>query len=489
MKPLLRSILIVVSCLASPITGCGNWQRTRIIVEPDTVLNDVSHHPVGINVDYFMDDDAYLKPKRSTVDALRAMGAKYLRYPGGNKSDFYFWSVPPYEKSQPALARTGKEAVGGSRAKMLKGYSEFKYDVLDFDEFMEMCYAIEAVPVICVAADEYLVDYPEGCTSSDKETLIRHAVEWVRYANIKKKYNLKYWMIGNESWHKQNENSTPEIYARDVVDFSRAMKAVDQSIKIAANGRTIEWWQRALPICVKDIDYLCVSNYPVYDYKKGYLTYRNNITDLLREVNVALDAIDRFTTGEDKARLKVIVAEYGSMDWAGTWPHINNMGHNLASFEMTGEQLKIPRLEFSCFWNTRWIHNTEKEDSIFDALDKDGNFNANGYGLAIWGNFLAPKMVKTSSTVRIRTFASYDRKKRKLFVYIINKSESQEALRLELKGYAVESIEQRWELVGKGPSDTEPVWQRNESFLNGSPLELTVPGTSITVIEFELKST
>ena len=92
---------------------------------------------IGINLDYFTDDDNYLKPAIRTADALKAMGVKYLRYPGGNKSDFYFFSVPPYEESIPTLARTGKEAVGG-RHKMLKDYSEFAVDVLDFDEFMEM---------------------------------------------------------------------------------------------------------------------------------------------------------------------------------------------------------------------------------------------------------------------------------------------------------------------------------------------------------------
>jgi alpha-L-arabinofuranosidase len=460
---------------------------TSIVVEPDVVLSDVSHHPIGINVDYFMDDDAYLQPKvRSTTDALRDMGMKYLRYPGGNKSDFYFFSVPPYEKSVPSLARTGKEAVGGSRAKMLEEYAGYKFDVLDFDEFMEMCCAIGGEPVICVAADEYLVDYPEGCAVSTREALIEHAVEWVRYANIKKKYNIKYWMIGNESWHEQNKNSTPEIYARDVVDFSRAMKAVDSSIKIIPNGRTIEWWEKVLPIAVKDIDYVCVSNYAVYDYKDGYATYRDNVKDLLREVNAALKGIDKFTSGADKERLKVIVAEYGSMDWAGKWPHINNMGHNLALFEMTGEQLIQPRVEFSCFWNTRWIRNKEREDSIFDALDKDGNFNANGYGLAIWGNFLAPQMVRTSSTVRVRTFASFDAAKKKLFVYIINKSEEKEVVSLDVKGYTIGSVVQRWEQVGKGPDDTEPVWRKGEIVLE-RPLELTVPGVSITVVELRLE--
>ncbi len=478
-------ILAVSGFLVLGAAGCGS---TRIVVEPDVVLSDVSHHPVGINVNYFMDDDAYLQPKvRGTTDALRDMGMKYLRYPGGNKSDFYFFSVEPYERSEPTLARTGEEAVGGRRMMMLVDNREFKSDVLDFDEFMEMCQAIEGVPVICVAADEYLVDYPEGCTWSDRETLIKHAVEWVRYANIKKKYCVKYWMIGNECWHENNENSTPEIYARDVVDFSRAMKAVDPSIKIIANGRKTDWWQRVLPICAKDIDYLTVSNYPVNNYKKGYLTYRDNEVDLLREVNVALDAIEKFTSGEDKERLKVTVAEFGSMDWAKSWPHINNMGHNLALFEMAGRQLELPKLEFSCFWNTRWINNKEKEDSIFDALDKDGNFNANGYGLAIWGNFLASKMVRTSSTVRIRSFASYEPATKQLFVYIVNKSPVEEAVRVDLRGYAVESVVQRWEQVGEGPEDTEPVWRENKSPLDASSPEFSLPGTSITVIEFKLR--
>ncbi|UCF42247.1 MAG: hypothetical protein JSV99_06435 [Planctomycetota bacterium] len=485
MKMLVKGVLAALSCLFLGAGGCGS---TRIVVEPDVVLSDVSHHPIGINVNYFMDDDAYLQPKvRGTTEALRDMGMKYLRYPGGNKSDFYFFSVEPYERSEPTLARTGKEAVGGSRMKALVENREFKYDVLDFDEFMEMCRAIDGVPVICVAADEYLVDYPEGCTWSDRETLIKHAVEWVRYANIKKGYGVKYWMIGNECWHENNENSTPEIYARDVVDFSRAMKAVDPSIKIIANGRKTDWWQKVLPICAKDIDYLTVSNYPVFEYKRGYLSYRDKEVDLLREVNVALDAIERFTSGEDRERLKVTVAEFGSMDWARSWAHINNMGHNLALFEMAGRQLELPKLEFSCFWNTRWIHNREREDSIFDALDKDGNFNANGYGLAIWGNFLAVKMVRTSSTVRIRSFASYDPDTKQLFVYIVNKSGGEEAVRLDLRGYSVDSVLQRWEQIGEGPEDTEPVWRENRSGLDTGSLEFSVAGTSITVIEFRLR--
>lgn len=40
-------------------------------------------------------------------------------------------------------------------------------------------------------------------------------------------------MIGNESWNKNNVNSTVDMYAQDVIDFSKAMKAVDSGILIS----------------------------------------------------------------------------------------------------------------------------------------------------------------------------------------------------------------------------------------------------------------
>ena len=466
---------VAASCLASePVT---------ISIDPADVLADVSHHPLGINIDYFMDDDAYLKHARSTADALKAMGAKYLRYPGGNKSDFYFFSSPPYEKSRPALARTGKEAVGG-RHKMLENYSAFKYDCLDFDEFIQLCRQIDAVPVICVAADEYLVDYPPDCTVSDRDTLIEHAAEWVRYANIKKKYDVKYWMIGNETWHEQNKNSSPEIYARDVVDFSKAMKAVDPTIKIIPNGRNEDWWQIVLPITADHIDVVCVSNYPVYNYENGYADYRDKPPDLSKQTDIAIASLDKFLPPQRAKQIKVIIAEYGSMDWAKKWPHINNQGHNLASFEMTGLLLNNPRVEFSQFWNTRWIHNLEKEDSIFDALDKNNNFNANGFGLAIFGNHLAKFMVKTSSTLHVRTFASFDPDKNRLFVYIINKAQEQKTVTLDITGRSVDSVTQAWELVSTGPEDTNPIYRQKQI---DDKNRFTVEPVSITLIELKLK--
>jgi len=466
------------------ITGCSRIPTvTTLEVFPDSVLSDVSHDPIGINLDYFMDDDAYLQPARGTADALKAMGVRYLRYPGGNKSDFYFFSKPPWDRSEPTLARTGKGAVGG-RDRVLNNYSEFAVDVLDFDEFMEMCRETGAEPVLCVAADEYLVDYPEGCTWASREELIEHAVEWVRYANIKKGYGVKYWLIGNESWHRQNINSTAEIYARDVIDFSMAMKAVDPSIHIVPNGNSVEFWEKVITIAGDHVDHLCFSNYPVYEYKAGYATYRDTLQDLMHPVRRAQTAIAQHATPAQKARWKLINAEYGPFDWGDYWPKISNMGMTLATFEMTGHQLNEPDLLFSCYWNTRWINNDSVEHSAYDALDKDGNFNAMGMALMIWGNYLGDQMVKTSGTVHLRSFASYSPDEQRVYVYIINTDPEIRPVELKIGSSGNPEVMMARELVGNGPDDVDPVWRDCEPWKR--PTRFRVRGTSITVIEYQI---
>lgn len=485
-----QSARIFLLCFACWITPALCSQPAApaaftISVYPDVVLNDVSNHPIGINLDFLMDDDRYLKPKRSTTAALQAMGVRFLRYPGGNKSDLYLFSRPPYDKSLPTLARTGPDATAG-RGKMLRDYKDFKADVLDFDEFMTMCHTIGAEPIVVVAADEYLVNYPVGNLCSTRQQLIDHAAAWVRYANLQKKYHIKYWLIGNESWHKENINSTAEIYAHDVVEFSKAMKAVDPTIHIVPNGNTDEFWHAVLTIAAGQIDELCLSNYPVAT-KNGYASYRDSEMDLVTPVHTALKAIESYATPVDRLKLKLIVAEYGPFDWSGPWALDNTMGYNLANFEMTGALLLEPKVLFSCFWNTRWIDNEDdaRKESVFDALDRHGNFTANGLGLMVWGNYLGDKMVRTTSSLLIRTFASYVPAKKKLYVYLLNKAPQPMAVRVEIVGYRIKRITQAWVMTSTGPEDRNPQWRRISAMENdGLP---ALPGTSLQVVEYQLE--
>lgn len=481
---------MLYACENKKTSANTEWKEPNdtlhINIFPDSVINDVSHHPVGINMDYFMDDDKYLKPSISTTIALKSLGVKYLRYPGGNKADFYFFSKPPYEKSEPTLARTGQNAVGGRNKILNDDCTDFRFDVLDFDEFISMCHELNAEPVVVVAADEYLVNYPAGSTWSSKEQLIKNAVECVKYSNIKKKYNVKYWMIGNESWHESNPNSTAEIYAQDVIDFSKAMKHIDPSIHIVPNGGDDDFWKVVLTKAAGYYDELCISNYPIYKYKNGYNTYRDTVDQMMGPVNNTIAAINKYVPGS-KDQHKIIIAEYGPFDWGKGWPMINNQGMNLANFELTGNQLMEPNVLFSCFWNTRWIDNDTKEDMAFDALDKNGNLNAIGWGLYIWGNYLGDKMVKTTGASQIvRSFGSVENGK--AYIYLINKSADKRPAVINIPDYKIVDIEESKELKGENHEDVNPVWKDfNETSSLITKNTLVLNSYSITVLKLSLQ--
>lgn len=448
-----------------------------IRVYPDSIANDISSFPLGINVDYFMDDDQYLKPQIRTVDALKIMGVKYLRYPGGNKSDNNLFSRSPYEKSDPHLARTGR-LVGGRNAALNESGTDFKNDVLDFDEFIAMCREVGAEPVVTVAADEYSMKYPEGSTWSTRAELVKNAVEWVRYANIKKEYGVKYWMIANETWVTEKN---PYDYANDVVDFAKAMKAVDPSIKIVPNGLMPYWWEAVFTTAREHIDAIGISNYPV------------NITDTVftetyNPISIAVNAIQKYGHLTGKSDLKIIVAEFGPYNWGKDkeFSFINNQYNNLINFEMTGKQLMEPKIEFSCFWNTRWIDDKDGRENGYDALDKNGNLNANGYGFKILGDYHGDKMVKNfSSSDSIKAFASLQSDENRLFVYLLNKTNSEVAVKIDIPGYSVKQQFRICELAGEDLNDQTPDWVTEKKKISTTQ---KLPGATIRVLEYTISN-
>jgi hypothetical protein len=429
-----------------------------------------------------MDGGRFPDAGQTLEEALKYMGVKYLRYPGGEKSDLYLFGLPPYEKAQPALARTGGLA---DYPGVITDDGRLVYDPLDFDEYMAICRSLDAEPVVVVAADCYLLNVHKGEKLSSREDLIRNATEWVRYANIKKKYGVRYWMIGNESWNSNNENSNAGIYARDVIDFSMAMKAVDSSILIIPNGAGEEFFKTVIEKAGDYIDRICVSNYGVFDFFRGYDTYRDTSKCLIWPAMTPISSIEKFATEAQKKRLKVIVAEFGAIDWAQHWTWNNDMGHAIVVFDMAGQLMVQPQVEFSCFWNTRWIESESNPGRDHDALDKDGNILPTGYSLMIWNKFLGKKMVKAEPSNSIIPYASIDPEPGRLFVYFINKTEKAEKVKLSADRYKIKSIVQAWEYVGKTSDDMHPVWQKKE--LTSGTKKVDLKGLSISVLELKIK--
>jgi alpha-L-arabinofuranosidase len=240
-----------------------------ISIDAANVIKTFDHNPVGINLDYLMDDDSYLNPAISLSQSLLNMKIGMLRYPGGEKSDNYLWSVFPYTNAQPQFATQGNCNWPNNDSRFSVNHINPLSSTMDFDEFMAICKSTGASPLIVVSGDaNYCTFCPNPPSLND---LITNAVEWIKYANIKNNYNIKYWMVGNESWNSAayDKPGTAIQYANDFVQFSQAMKAVDPSIILVANSKSGAWLNTLLQSANGYIDAIALSNYPVYNWTNG----------------------------------------------------------------------------------------------------------------------------------------------------------------------------------------------------------------------------
>ena len=487
---------IILIALITVLTACGktktpdptptpppvNETPIDVSVNVNNVVRTLTGSEVGINVNYLMDDhvisgNTYLK----TAQGVKQMGAKIMRYPGGEKSDNYYFSSPPYTSAMPRAAFC---TFPSTQTRFYNADFSAKSAVVDFDEFMLMCNEAQAKPLIVVAYDAIYSPWTCG-PKPTKAQMIENAKQWVRYANITKNHNIKLWMIGNESFLAASYNgfTTPAQYALDIVEFADAMRSVDPTIKIIANGKS-DWWATLLlsPAAAK-IDYLAVSNY-LPSSISSYDKFRNNNSSLNGETDQAIATLDAVATGSDKARIGVIESEFNSVDFtAGGWSNINNLGHALASFQMLADGLLKPKLFNACFWNTRWIDNATKPQDLYDALQDNGSLNANGISLAILGNNLLSTMVSSTAGSGIKSYASYNNANKNLRLFLLNKELSPKKVKISLANYLATFTFDKWEFKGSSPEDNFPTWA---AVANSQPstatLEITLPATSITML-------
>jgi alpha-N-arabinofuranosidase len=464
-----------------------------ITVDVATVLADVSRKPIGINVNFLLDDDANRAAAiQSLADALKQAGVRYLRYPGGEKSDAYLWSVAPFTSSVPTLARwaageypQNQEWPSYDRNLVESDGRTFKSAPLDFDEFMTVCRAIDCIPTIVVCYDSMYKAAQAVGVAPTREQLLQTAREWVRYANITKNYGVKYWELGNESYLPHyNGSATAADYARDLIEFSRVMKAVDPTILIGANGESTSWWQTILATAAAAVDFLAVHNYPSSSWN-AYGSYQNSTVNLMGTVQTAQQAINTYAPAADRNRLVIAATETNSAAWSGTWPHVNDLGHALVLFDIFGAHLSNPKVAFAQLWNTRWSGNdTATTPALWDALDKRNQLQATGRATAIWGQFLKEKLVSSSSTAKIRSYSTHSPSSGKLSVFLINKDTLAHSTSVTINGSGGDFTVDTWVFSGDGAEDLQPTWARHgEGSKAGNRIAITLAPVSITILD------
>lgn len=460
----LQGIVIFAICL-----GGGSAVAEDVVnVDTNTVLQTISGNPLGINFNYLRDDN-HNRPagSPSIQSVMKQMNIQWVRYPGGEKSDWHFFSKPPYEKADPTVL-TNNEDWGGYYQ------SVNDQDVLDFDEYINYLREFGGRAYVVVPYESY------KRSGKTKEEFLEHAGAWVGYVNIQKKYGVIYWEVGNENWHHKTGTAT-EI-GQVAKEFARAMKAVDPSIKVGCSGKGREWCKTLLEIAGEDVDFIAVSNY--WGWGKSFEYYRGAENVLLDEQ--ARNAAQAIKESPHSDRIKVIVSEFGSITWSPkTWPDLNNLGHAIVSFDIAGQLLCNNSVEFAMLWGTRY--NEGELEKNWYALGNRNEILPAGRPLAIWGRFLKSKMVKASGPKRSRCFASYEPGTNALTVFVINKDTSTRTVRIEVKATSRFGTANVYHFTGTGDTDMKPIWSTVGSMgVSDNRLEdVELPGTSITVLDMK----
>ncbi|TSA36939.1 MAG: hypothetical protein D4R65_01965 [Verrucomicrobiaceae bacterium] len=450
---------LVASCAAADVIS-------EIRVDTRRILRDQADRFVGINLNYIRDDNSNRPDAPPLASALRDLGVRWLRYPGGEKSDFCLWSRPPYSSPDPV-------SIGS--------YADFPGIRMDFDRFISTARAAGAEPYVVVGFDSF------KRTGRTEDDWLRDAVALVRYANVTRKYGVTYWEIGNENW--SNRTTTPIEMARVVGRFSRAMKEVDPSIRVGSNGSGENWWAEFLPAASRDLDFISLSLYNAGDWSGYEHWLRNPEENLIHPAQVASAAIFRYARPADRARIRVVVDEINAVNWKKTgWDRTNSIGHALVIFDTIGRLLNEPRVLAGIVWGTRWMDDREAARNVFYALGPSNEIMPTGRAIELWGRFLRQRIVASAGGGElVSSYASTSSDSQSLMVWILNRGlYPAHDLSIAVTSPVRYARARAVCFSGKGPDDISPTWSEADNYgVEGNRLAgLTAPGTSVTVVEF-----
>ncbi len=190
--------------------------------------------------------------REDLIETTRELGATMVRW-GGCFSSYYRWreGVGPRESRIPML----NMCWGGVETNQV-----------GTAEFIDFCRQVGAEPLMCVNFESDGRDYwkadPKG---SVRFAGAREAADWVRYCNApndperlahgaREPYDLRMWQLGNETSYDP-QGFDVETAARKTVEFAKAMRAEDPTLKLIGWGDS-GWAPRMLEVAGEHLDYI-----------------------------------------------------------------------------------------------------------------------------------------------------------------------------------------------------------------------------------------
>ena len=387
--------------------------------------------------------------RKDVVEGLQQVNPKLIRFPGGCFASFHLWKdgVGPMDQRKPEPSYF---------------WGDLNYNDVGTDEFLQLCEVLGSQAMLVVNmfhpdkllyANNGVNQYENGKEPHgflldriiDIEEGIRCAAQWVEYCNgpitseygaLRAKnghpepYHAQYWEMDNETFRW----FTWEDYAKTVSRYSKAMKAVDPTIKIGLCAYHFfrDYIPQMLELCGEDVDFLA-----------DRVCEPDNLSrkvEMVRQYNATHDhkifyADTEALQNRDPSPAPFVeryFAEQGITYRSArrTWIYALNLVSNLMMDHRFGGIVR-----FMCFNN---LANTSGQSCI--ETPKEGAmlpacglvYQRMSRTLAKWPVEIEGYTPSARNDVQIQ--AAWNQDKTKLVVYLLNRTDENTAVTLDLSG-------------------------------------------------------
>ncbi len=322
MNPL-RQVLVAIlagSWLLAPVMTRA--ESARLTVHQDRPGGVISPLLFGSNIQWEHSGDGALVaggPGRpdawfpGLVEAAREARVSVLRFPGGDLTNTYRWKsgLGPREQRPAGLS------YGGSDIPSTFGS----------EEFMRLAKAIGAQPLLAVnlsAGAQEAADWVEYFNGDAKSGWGRRRAA----AGMVQPFTVRYWEIGNEIYNpNQRGHMSADEYGRRIIEFARAMRQRDPTIRIGAHleasflqapwmapiyPHMATWNEALLKVAGKEIDFAVLHFYVPHDkvWDDKALTRLVMAGPLVFEKNLA--TIRGLLERHARPDIEIALTEYGT---------------------------------------------------------------------------------------------------------------------------------------------------------------------------------
>ena len=243
--------------------------KARIKIDPERVIGEVHPHVFGNFAEHLgrciyggmfeegsplSDTDGF---RRDVLDAARGLGVTILRWPGGNFASGYNWKDGIGPRDQRPVRRD-------------HAWGAIESNRFGTDEFLRYAERLNVEPYLCINAGLGSVDDARNWVEYTNEAGNTYWAQQRRKNGRDKPWGVKYWGLGNEidgPWQLGHKNAND--YATFALEAAKAMRRVDESIKLIASGSSnfgagadwVGWNRTVLERLRNEIDYISLHTY------------------------------------------------------------------------------------------------------------------------------------------------------------------------------------------------------------------------------------